>query len=202
MPELRVSDDIGLALGEALVILLLVILLDRYFLHPILHRIAQTKIPEVFTASAILIVFSISLIAEHINLSMAMRAFMASMLMSDSSYKHKVVSEIKPFRGLLLGLLFMLIAVKIIILFPLAYLFGLNKGKSLAVAVTLAQSGEFALVLFSLSVQSSILDTAAHQQLLLVILLSFLVTPALTNWAQRILNKNKLKRENVITCKG
>jgi len=202
MPELRVSDDIGLALGEALVILLLVILLDRYFLHPILHRIAQTKIPEVFTASAILIVFSISLIAEHINLSMAMRAFMAGMLMSDSSYKHKVVSEIKPFRGLLLGLLFMLIAVKIIILFPLAYLFGLNKGKSLAVAVTLAQSGEFALVLFSLSVQSSILDTAAHQQLLLVILLSFLVTPALTNWAQRILNKNKLKRENVITCKG
>jgi len=202
MPELRVSDDIGLALGEALVILLLVILLDRYFLHPILHRIAQTKIPEVFTASAILIVFSISLIAEHINLSMAMRAFMAGMLMSDSSYKHKVVSEIKPFRGLLLGLLFMLIAVKIIILFPLAYLFGLNKGKSLAVAVTLAQSGEFALVLFSLSVQSSILDTAAHQQLLLVTLLSFLVTPALTNWAQRILNKNKLKRENVITCKG
>ncbi|MEW4982163.1 MAG: cation:proton antiporter [Cycloclasticus sp.] len=219
MPELSVGDDIGLALGEALVILLLVILLGRYFLHPILHRIAQTKIPEVFTASAILIVLGISLIAEHINLSMAMGAFMAGMLMSDSSYKHQVVSEIKPFRGLLLGLFFMsmgmslnlglllekpllsiglvalLIAVKIIILFPLVYLFGLNKSKSLAVAVILAQSGEFALVLFSLSVQSGVLDTAAHQQLLLVILLSLLVTPALANRAQRILNKNKLKRE-------
>jgi len=219
MPELSVGDDIGFALGEALIILLLVILLGRYFLHPILHRIAQTKIPEVFTASAILIVLGISLIAEHINLSMAMGAFMAGMLMSDSSYKHQVVSEIKPFRGLLLGLFFMsmgmslnlglllekpllsiglvalLIAVKIIILFPLVYLFGLNKNKSLAVAVILAQSGEFALVLFSLSVQSGVLDTSVHQQLLLVILLSLLVTPALANWAQRILNKNKLKRK-------
>ena len=215
MPELSVSRDIGLALGEAIVILLVVILLGRYFLHPILHRIAQTKIPEVFTASAILIVLGISLIAEHINLSMAMGAFMAGMLMSDSSYKHQVVSEIKPFRGLLLGLFFMsmgmslnlgllleeplhslglvtlLIAVKIIILLPLVYMFGLSKSKSLAVAVILAQSGEFALVLFSLAVQSAILDTLVHQQLLLVILLSLLITPALANWAQHILNKNK-----------
>ncbi len=216
IPELSLSDDIGLALAEALIILLLVILLGRYFLHPILHRIAQTNIPEVFTASAILLVLGISLIAEHINLSMAMGAFMAGMLMSDSSYRHQVVSEIKPFRGLLLGLFFMsmgmslnlhlllekpllslglvalLIVVKIIILFPLVYLFGLNKNKSLAVAVILAQSGEFALVLFSLSVQSGVLDTAVHQQLLLVILLSLLVTPALANCARGILNNNKL----------
>jgi len=217
MPELSIGDDIGFALAEAVIILILVILLGRYFLHPILHRIAQTKIPEVFTASAILIVLGISLIAEHINLSMAMGAFMAGMLMSDSSYKHQVVSEIQPFRGLLLGLFFMsmgmslnlallleepllsvglvvlLITVKIIILFPLVYLFGLNKSKSLAVAIILAQSGEFALVLFSLSVQSGILDTMVHQRLLLIILLSLLVTPALANCAKGILNKNKPK---------
>jgi len=217
MPELSIGDDIGFALAEALIILILVVLLGRYFLHPILHRIAQTKIPEVFTASAILIVLGISLIAEHINLSMAMGAFMAGMLMSDSSYRHQVVSEIQPFRGLLLGLFFMsmgmslnlgllleepllslglvalLITVKIIILFPLVYLFGLGKSRSLAVAVMLAQSGEFALVLFSLSVQSGILDTEVHQRLLLIILLSLLATPALANWAKGILNKNKPK---------
>jgi len=219
MPTLSVGDDIGLALVEALGILTLVILTGRYFLHPILHRIAQTKIPEVFTASAILIVLGVSLAAEHINLSMAMGAFMAGMLMSDSSYKHQVISEIKPFRGLLLGLFFMsmgmslnlsllfdkpwlsvglvasLIVLKILILFPLACLFGLEKRKSFAVSIILAQSGEFALVLFAMSSQSGILDAAIHQQLLLVILLSLLITPALSNWANSILNNKS--QENI-----
>ena len=213
--ELTIGDDIGLALLESMAILVMVILFGRYFLHPILHRIALTKIPEVFTASAILIVIGVSLIAEEIGLSMAMGAFIAGMLMSDSSYKHQVVSEIKPFRGLLLGLFFMtmgmslnlsllieqpllsvglvalLISIKILTLFPLVYLFGLGKGRSLAVSLLLAQSGEFALVLFSLSLESGIIEPALHQQLLLLILLSLLVTPVLAEWAKKVVTKKK-----------
>ena len=214
--ELTMGDDIGLVLLESMAILLMVILFGRYFLHPILHRIALTKIPEVFTASAILIVIGVSLIAEEIGLSMAMGAFIAGMLMSDSSYKHQVVSEIKPFRGLLLGLFFMtmgmslnlsllidqpllsvglvalLISIKILTLFPLVYLFGLGKGRSLAVSLLLAQSGEFALVLFSLSLESGILEPAIHQQLLLLILLSLLITPLLAEWAKKVVIKDKV----------
>lgn len=213
MPTLSVGDDIGFVVAESLLVLAVVILFGRYFLHPILHRIALTKVPEVFTASAILIVLGVSLIADRIGLSMAMGAFVAGMLMSDSSYKHQVISEIKPFRGLLLGLFFMsmgmslnlgllvdkpllsvglvlaLIVIKIIILFPLAYLFGLDKRRSFAVALILAQSGEFALVLFSLSLKSGGLDSDIHQQLLLVILLSLLATPMLANWAKSTLLK-------------
>ncbi|PCI70931.1 MAG: potassium transporter KefC [Piscirickettsiaceae bacterium] len=219
MPTLSIGDDVGIAIVESLAILAFVILTGRYFLHPILHRIALTKIPEVFTASAILIVLGVALIAEEIGLSMAMGAFVAGMIMSDSSYKHQVVTEIKPFRGLLLGLFFMsmgmtlnlglllekplisfglvalLIAIKIAILFPLAYLFGLDKKRSLAVALVLAQSGEFALVLFSLSIQSGGLSTDVHQQLLLVILLSLLVTPLLANFAKNLVKKDA-KSEN------
>lgn len=215
MPTLNLGGDIGFALVEALVILILVILTGRYFFHPILHRIAQTKIPEVFTASAILIVLGVSLVAEHINLSMAMGAFMAGMLMSDSSYKHQVVSEIKPFRGLLLGLFFMsmgmslnlnllfekpwltlglvlsLVILKVVILFPLVCLFGLEKRKSFAVSIILAQSGEFGLVLFAMASESEIITAVVHQQLLLVILISLLITPVLSNWANSILAKNK-----------
>ncbi len=214
IPTLTVGDDIGLALAEAIAILLFVILSGRYFLHPILHQIARTKIPEVFTASAILIVLGVSMIAEHIGLSMAMGAFIAGMLMSDSSYKHQVITEIKPFRGLLLGLFFMsmgmsldlellldkpllsfglltlLICIKVAVLFPLAYLFGLDKKRSFATALILAQSGEFALVLFSMSEASGIIEIAVHQQLLLVILLSLLVTPALANWAKYTLKQD------------
>ncbi len=223
MPELSISNDIGLALAESVAILTLVVLFGRYFLHPILHRIALTKIPEVFTASAILMVLGVALIAENIGLSMAMGAFIAGMLMSDSFYKHQVVSEIKPFRGLLLGLFFMsmgmalnlqlliekpmfsvglvilLISLKVLILFPLAYLFGLGRKKSLAVSLVLAQSGEFALVLFSLSLNSGVLDPAIHQQLLLIILLSLLMTPLLANWAKRVLLKDKAVTTDLIT---
>jgi Kef-type K+ transport system membrane component KefB len=67
----------------------------------------MAKNPEVFTASALLIVLGAAVILEHIGLSMAMGAFLAGLLISDSSYKHQVMAEIQPFRGLLLGMFFM-----------------------------------------------------------------------------------------------
>jgi len=206
-----IGVNIGLALIESLAVLSLVILIGRYFLHPILHRVALAKNPEVFTASALLIVLGAAVILEHIGLSMAMGAFLAGLLISDSSYKHQVMAEIQPFRGLLLGIFFMsmgmtfnlslllenpgyclamvglLIAVKTAILFPLTYLFKLSSKKSLAVALTLAQSGEFALVLFSLANKSKLLSDALFQQLLLIVLLSMLVTPLLAHLAQRLI---------------
>ena len=209
-PELSVGKDIGLALVESILILGLVILIGRYFLHPILHRVALSGNPEVFTASAVLIVLGTATITEHIGLSMAMGAFLAGLLISDSSYKHQVVAEIQPFRGLFLGLFFMsmgmslnlsllldnplfsfgllslLIILKSALLFPLAYLFKLKKKDSLAISLILAQSGEFSLVLFSLAYQSNLLTDDLFQHLLLVVLLSMLATPLLAHWAQHL----------------
>jgi Kef-type K+ transport system membrane component KefB len=152
-----------------------VIVVGRYLLHPLLHRIARSGNPEIFTASALLIVLGTATITEHIGLSMAMGAFLAGLLISDSSYRHQVTAEIQPFRGLLLGLFFMsmgmslnlnlfiahpvravflvvfLVVIKIIVLYPLARLFGVQKRSDLAVTLILAQGGEFALVLFALA---------------------------------------------------
>ncbi len=210
MPELSIGEDIGLALAESVLILVFVILLSRYLLHPILHRVALSGNPETFTASAILIVLGTAFVTEHAGFSMAMGAFLAGLLISDSSYKHQVMAEIQPFRGLLLGLFFMsmgmtlnldllldsplasfgvvslLIIAKAAVLFPIAYLFKLKLKNSLAVALVLAQSGEFALVLFSLAYRSNLLTEALFQQLLLVVLLSMLVTPVLADIAQRL----------------
>lgn len=210
VPEFTIGEDIGLALAESLLILGLVVLLGRYLLHPILHRVALSRNPEVFTASAILIVLGTALVTEHAGLSMAMGAFLAGLLISDSFYKHQVTAEIQPFRGLLLGLFFMsmgmslnidlltgnplasigvaglLITLKAAILFPIAYLFGVKLKNSMAVALILAQSGEFALVLFSLAYRADLLSEALFQQLLLVVLLSMLVTPALADLAHRL----------------
>ena len=211
LPELTIGEDIGLALVESLLILGLVVVIGRYLLHPILFRVALSGNPEVFTASAVLIVLGTALMTEHAGLSMAMGAFLAGLLISDSFYRHQVLAEIQPFRGLFLGLFFMtmgmslnldllihnpldsmaivaaLMALKVTVLFPLTLLFGLNSKTSLAVALVLAQSGEFALVLFSLAHASDLFSDDVFQQLLLVVLLSMIATPATANFARRIL---------------
>ncbi len=212
MPEMSIGEDIGFALAEALLILGLVVLLGRYFLHPLLHRVALSGNPEVFTASAVLIVLGTALATEHAGLSMAMGAFLAGLLISDSFYRHQVLAEIQPFRGLFLGLFFMsmgmsfnlgllfenplpslgltglLIIIKVIVLFPITYWFGLKEKNGVAVSLVLAQSGEFALVLFSLAFQSNILTEELFQQLLLIVLLSMLATPVLANYAKCLIS--------------
>jgi len=210
LPDMSIGEDIGLALIESLLILGLVVVLGRYLLHPVLHRVALSGNPEVFTASAVLIVLGTALATEHAGLSMAMGAFLAGLLIADSSYKHQIMAEIRPFRGLLLGLFFIsmgmslntnllfdhpihslaalliLIVIKALILFPIAYLFRIKLINSLAIALVLAQSGEFALVLFSLAYQANLLTGNLFQQLILVVLLSMLVTPALAQVAYRL----------------
>ena len=209
--EMSVSQDIGLALLESLAILALVVVAGRYILHPLLHRVARAGSPEVFTASALLIVLGAALATEHAGLSMAMGAFLAGLLISESAYRHQVIAEIQPFRGLLLGVFFMsmgmvlnldllwanplaaigltavLMVLKIAVLLPLTRLAGLPSFMATAVALLLAQSGEFALVLFALAAQNDLLPTEVFQFLLLVVLLSMLVTPVLANLAQRLL---------------
>ena len=210
MPELSVTEDVGLALLEGLVILALIILGGRYLLQPILHRVAVFGSPELFTATAVLLVLGTATVTAQIGLSMAMGAFVAGLLVADSDYRHQVVAEIQPFRGLLIGLFFMsmgmalslehlfnaplvvvgllalLMALKIGVLFLLALLFGRSFKNSLAVSLLLAQSGEFALVLFAVALKSGLLDAALFQQLLLVVILSMLTTPPLARLAHRL----------------
>ena len=210
MPQMTIGADIALAVGEALAILLLVVLGGRYLLQPVLYRVARAGSREVFTALAVLLVLGTALLTEHIGLSMAMGAFIAGLLIADSPYRHQVVAEIQPFRGLFLGLFFTsmgmylniggfleqpfvilgllvaLFAVKIAVLFPLAMLFGLGMRTALAVALLLAQSGEFGLVLFGYTQQSALMSAELFQQLLAVIVLSMLATPPLAGLAFRL----------------
>lgn len=216
-PGLNLSQDLGLALLESLAILVVVIGAGRYFLHPLLHRVASAGSPELFTASALLIVLGAAVATEHAGLSMAMGAFLAGLLMSESAYRHQVLAEIQPFRGLFLGMFFMsmgmvinldqlwaqpftavgltvmLIVVKAAILMALARLSGLSTRTAGTVSLLLAQSGEFALILFALGSQVGLLPDEVFQPLLLVVLLSMLFTPFLARLAFR-LQTNRVAR--------
>ena len=214
--DLTIEEDIGFALLEALIILTLIILGGRYLLQPILHRVARLGSPEIFTALAVLLVLGTAVLMEKIGLSMAMGAFVAGLLIADSEFRHQVVAEIQPFRGLLLGLFFMsmgmslelarffaqplvsislvlvLMLTKFAVLWSLARLFGHKGGTAQAIALLLAQSGEFALVLFAVAFDSALLDEGLFQQLLLVVVLSMLATPPLAELAHRLTTSRRV----------
>lgn len=215
MPKPAIGTDIAIALVEAVGILLAVVVGGRYLLQPILHRVARTRSKEIFTTVTVLLVLGSALLTEHMGLSMAMGAFIAGLLIADSHFRHEVVAEIEPFRGLLLGLFFMsmgmsldisqfltepiatlgllcaLIVIKVAVLWPLALGYGLSARAGAAVAVLLAQSGEFGLILFAYAFQAELLDARLFQQLLIVVVLSMLVTPPLAFLAHRLAAREK-----------
>jgi len=208
--ELSVGEDVFFALAEALVILLVIIVAARYVLNPLLKVLSRFGSPEIFTAFALLLVLGTAQAMESVGLSMAMGAFIAGLLIADSAFRHQITAEIQPFRGLLLGLFFMtmgmsidlglflgnplvllavvaaLVAVKFATLWPLSRLFGIRKEAAVAAALLLAQSGEFALVLFALAHGMELLDELLFQHLLIVVMLSMLATPALEKLASRV----------------
>ncbi len=210
MPELTIGTDIAIVFLETVAILLVVIVGGRYLLQPVFNLVARTGSSEAFTALTVLLVLGTALLTEHLGLSMAMGAFIAGLLIADSPFRHEISAEMQPFRGLLLGLFFMsmgmsldisqflvqpittlamvaaLIVFKFIILWPLVIAFGLPGRKGAAVAILLAQSGEFGLVLFAYAFQSGLLETVLFQQLLLVVVLSMLATPPLAYVARRL----------------
>ena len=201
--ELTMATDVFLALAEAVAILLLIVLITRYVLNPLLNWLARLGSPEIFTALALLLVLGSAQALERVGLSMAMGAFVAGLLIADSSYRHQIIAEIQPFRGLLLGLFFMsmgmslnlavfldnplvflvitigLMSVKFLVLWPLSRLFGIPSKVALSQAGVLAQSGEFALVIFALANGLGLIEPMLFQQLLVVVMLSMLATPVL-----------------------
>ncbi len=85
-------------------VILVVVLCGRYLLRPVLQVIARTRLPELFTASALLIVAVTAILMNWVGISMALGAFLAGLLLADSEYHHQLEADIEPFKGLLLGL--------------------------------------------------------------------------------------------------
>ena len=174
----------------------------RYLLRPILRIVAGTNMPEIFTATALLVVIGAALIMQLAGMSMVLGAFIAGMLLADSEYRHALEGDIAPFKGLLLGLFFiavgmsvniglllqepvtilLIVAVlmfaKAAVLFPLARMFGLcNTRSAMSLAAVLSQGGEFAFVLFALVARENIIDRLLIDKLILGVAVSMMLTP-------------------------
>ncbi len=174
----------------------------HYLLKPVLKVAASSGIPEIFTATALLVVIGSALLMQFAGMSMVLGAFIAGMLLADSEYRHQLEADIAPFKGLLLGLFFiavgmsvnigllleipqrivlivaLLMATKAIVLYPLARLFGMcDRAAALKLAAALAQGGEFAFVLFGLAAREAVLPQPLIDELVLAVALSMLMTP-------------------------
>lgn len=178
-----------------------VILAGRYLVNPVFRYIHHSRLREMYTALALLIVTGIAFLMSLVGLSPALGTFLAGVLLANSEFRHELESDIEPFKGLLLGLFFITVGAgldvagflaapgqllgltlaimltKGVVLYILAQLFGLRGRGKWLFTLGLAQAGEFGLLLISFSAQQHVLPEALAQQLLTVTALSMLLTP-------------------------
>ncbi|GGC98366.1 glutathione-regulated potassium-efflux system protein KefC [Undibacterium terreum] len=175
----------------------------RYLIRPILRIIAKTGMREIFTAFALLLVISIALLMDSVNMSMALGTFLAGVLLAESEYRHALESDLEPFKGLLLGLFFIAVgmsvdfglfltkpwqilglvmaflSIKMSVLYVLSKCFKLPRTQQSLFTFLLAQGGEFAFVVFSTATSAMVFSRDTSALLVVVVALSMVVTPLL-----------------------
>jgi len=198
--ETSIQDRVwGVGLGLAAIMAL--VLAGRYLLDPMFRILARSGAREVMTAAALLVVLGAAVLMQWGGLSMAMGAFLAGVLLSESSFRHQLEADIEPFRGLLLGLFFLgvgmaldigtiaanwtviAISVPAYILLKMGVIYGIgrllksSKSEALERAVLMAQGGEFAFVLYATATQVGILSPEWNANLTAIIICSMVLTP-------------------------
>ena len=198
------------SIGIALAAIAALIVAGRYLLNPLFRLLASSGAREVMTAAALLVVLGSALLMQVSGLSMAMGAFLAGVLLSESSFRHQLEADIEPFRGILLGLFFLGVGMAInltviaanwqlVLLSVVAYMLlkatliyavarvaGARRRESIERAVFMAQGGEFAFVLYSAAVTAGILDAEANAILTATIIISMILTPLMVILHDRI----------------
>ena len=180
-----------------------VVVIGQRFTAPIFRFIARSRLRELFTAAALMMVVGVALLMSLVGLSPALGTFLAGVMLAESEYRHELESDIDPFRGLLLGVFFItvgagidfglllerlgpilaltagLVLAKSVVLLILGRVFALQGSDRWLFALGLAQAGEFGFVLLAFTVANGIIPGELADQLLLVVALSMLLTPAL-----------------------
>ncbi|MCO5065903.1 MAG: monovalent cation:proton antiporter-2 (CPA2) family protein [Rhizobiaceae bacterium] len=204
IPATEAAPDLSgrlveVAIGIACIVGLVVA--GRYLLNPFFRVLADAHAREVMTAAALLVVLGAALVMQLGGLSMAMGAFLAGVLLSESTFRHQLEADIEPFRGILLGLFFMavgmsldlsvvarnwmLIAVYVVAymvmkgigIYAVARFLKSDHAEALERAVVMAQGGEFAFVLYAAAAAVGIIDGEANATLTAIVIISMVLTP-------------------------
>ena len=199
-----------LALLKAGMVLGLILFLGQRLMRPWFHLVARQKSSELFVLNVLLITLGLAWLTGIAGLSLALGAFLAGMLISETEYRHQVEDDIKPFRDILLGLFFVtigmlldiqsvlhnflwvmllliaLITIKTLLIAGLSHLFKSDSGAAVRTGLSLAQGGEFGFVLLAEANSLNIIDNATMQPVLAAIVLSMLIAPFIIEYSENM----------------
>jgi glutathione-regulated potassium-efflux system protein KefB len=188
----------------ALAALLLLLGVARWGLNPFFALLARARTREVLTAGALLVVLGAALLMDLVGLSMAMGAFIAGVMLSSSSYRRQIESDVEPFRGLLMGLFFLAVGMSLdlsvvaaewpfllsmlaaftiakgVVVYAVARLFLSSGRKALHRTSMFIQGGEFAFVLYAAATAGGVIDARENALFATVVILSMAITPLFT----------------------
>lgn len=189
------------SIGVALAAIIGLVAVSRWLLNPMFQVLAKAKAREVMTAAALLVVLGAALAMQWGGLSMALGAFAAGVMLSESTFRHQLEADIEPFRGILLGLFFMgvgmsldlklvladwplilggvlaYMALKGVGIYAVARITKSNHGDALQRTAMMAQGGEFAFVLYSAAAAAGIVEANVNAILTAAIIISMALTP-------------------------
>ena len=201
------------SIGLALAALAGVLAVGVYAINPAFRFLARNGGREVMTAAALLVVAGTAWIMDEVGLSMAMGAFLAGVLLSDSAFRHQLEADVEPFRAILLGLFFLSVGmaldigvvisdwrivvaglavfmlVKALVIYVVARLFRARHHEAIERAALFAQGGEFAFVLYGAAASAGVIDAQASAALTAIVILSMALTPLTTLALKRFLPK-------------
>jgi CPA2 family monovalent cation:H+ antiporter-2 len=205
-----VGTELLVSLAQAVAVITVIYALGTRLMRPMLHLVARTRSPDMFTATTLLIILACSTLTGAGGLSMALGAFLAGLLLAETEFRHSVEVTIEPFKGLLLGLFFMsvgmgidyrvvgreagwiagsvagLFLIKGGITAALARLFRLPRATAVETGLLLGQGGEFAFVVVGMAMTLGIVPAATGHFMLIVTGLSMVATPLVAQLARRL----------------
>ena len=206
-PPEKLAMLLGIAVLKAIVVLAVILVFGQTLMRKWFHFVAKAKSSEVFVLNVLLITLSLAYFTELAGLSLALGAFVAGMLISETEYRLQVEEDIKPFRDVLMGLFFVTIGVKLdlhilvglwwqvllglvallvikaVIVGLLSWRLGASSGKAIRSALCHCAGGEFGFVLLG---EIAHLPKNIEQIALTVLVLSMLVAPFIVHYSERL----------------
>ena len=209
----QMASELLVAAAKAATLITLLLVGGQHVMRRWLTLVARRKSEELFVLNLLLITLGLAWLTERAGLSLALGAFIAGMLISETEFKHQVETDIRPFHDVLLGLFFISIGmlldwrlvlerwplVLLLLIVPtlfkaalvtaLSKLLGATSGVSLRTGLYLAQAGEFGFVLLTLAQANSLVPPALLNPILASMVLSMLATPFIVMYSNRIVMK-------------
>ena len=191
-------------------LLLATLLVGHYTLRPLFQYISRAESLELFNITVLLVALTAAWITFSLGLSMALGAFLAGMLLSETEYKHQIESEIRPFRDILMGIFFITVGMKLdmallsslwlpvlllvmgltvgkgLLIAVLARLFTRSNSSSLRTGLVLGQGGEFGFALLALALDNNVMFERESQTTLAAIVISMAISPLIIRYNEKI----------------